>query len=61
MPAEADVVIIGGGYTGTMAAARLASRGRSVTVLDRNELGWGASSRNGGTVLPGFKTVPVHS
>ena len=52
------MVIIGGGYTGTMAAARLASRGRSVTVLDRNELGWGASSRNGGMVLPGFKTGP---
>ena len=52
------MVIIGGGYTGMMAAARLASRGRSVTVLERNQLGWGASSRNGGMVLPGFKTGP---
>lgn len=58
LPAEADVVIIGAGYTGVTAAARLAWRGRSVTVLDRNELGWGASSRNGGMVLPGFKTDP---
>ena len=48
LPTEADVVIIGGGYTGMMAAARLAWRGRSVTVLEQNELGWGASSRNGG-------------
>jgi len=56
LPTEADVVIIGGGYTGIMAAARLAWRGRSVTVLEKHELGWGASSRNGGMVLPGFKS-----
>src|SRR2546430_6635515 len=41
-----------------MAAARLAWRGGSVTVLEQNELGWGASSRNGGMVLPGFKSDP---
>ncbi|TMF44350.1 MAG: FAD-binding oxidoreductase, partial [Chloroflexi bacterium] len=58
LPTEADVVIIGGGYTGMMAAARLSWRGRSVTVLEQNELGWGASSRNGGMVLPGFKSDP---
>jgi glycine/D-amino acid oxidase-like deaminating enzyme len=50
-----DVVIVGGGYTGMMAAARLAWRGRSVALLEKNELGWGASSRNGGMVHPGFK------
>ncbi|TMD87931.1 MAG: FAD-binding oxidoreductase, partial [Chloroflexi bacterium] len=41
--------------TGMMAAARLAWRGRSVALLEKNELGWGASSRNGGMVHPGFK------
>ena len=46
---------MGGGYTGMMAAARLAWRGRSVALLEQNELGWGASSRNGGMVHPGFK------
>jgi len=46
---------VGGGYTGTMAAARLAERGRSVALLERHELGWGASSRNGGMMHPGFK------
>ena len=50
-----DVVIVGGGYTGMMAAARLAWRGRSVALLEKNDLGWGASSRNGGMVHPGFK------
>ncbi len=50
---------MGGGYTGTMAAARLAARGRSVALLEQHELGWGASSRNGGMVHPGFKVGPV--
>jgi glycine/D-amino acid oxidase-like deaminating enzyme len=41
-----------------MAATRLASRGRSVAVLETHELGSGASSRNGGMVHPGFKLGP---
>ena len=53
------MVIVGGGYTGMMAAARLAERGRSVALLEKNELGWGASSRNGGMVHPGFKVSPT--
>ena len=48
-------MIIGGGYTGMMAAARLAWRGRAVALLEKHELGWGASSRNGGMVHHGFK------
>jgi glycine/D-amino acid oxidase-like deaminating enzyme len=55
LPEETDVVVVGGGYTGLMAAARLAWRGRAVALLEGNELGWGASSRNGGMVHPGFK------
>lgn len=58
LPTDVDVVIVGGGYTGTMAAARLAERGRSVALLEKHELGWGASSRNGGMVHPGFKIGP---
>src|ERR1700719_2835706 len=54
-PADVDAVIVGGGYTGMVAAARLAWRGRSVALLEKNELGSGASSRNGGMVPPGFK------
>jgi len=48
-------VVVGGGYTGMMAAARLAQRGRSVALVEKHELGWGASSRNGGMVHPGYK------
>ena len=58
LPAEVDVVVVGGGYTGMMAAARLAWRGRSVALLEKHKLGWGASSRNGGMVHPGFKVGP---
>jgi gamma-glutamylputrescine oxidase len=50
----ADVAIIGGGITGISAALHLAERGYNVALLEANEIGWGASGRNGGQVLPGF-------
>ena len=37
------------------AARILKKNGASVTVLDRNTIGWGASSRNGGMATPGLK------
>ena len=55
LPATTDVAIIGGGYTGLAAARALARNGADVTLLEQHNLGWGASSRNGGFVLPGFK------
>ena len=55
LPAEADVVVVGGGYTGMGAALELGRRGRSVVVLEARQPGWGASSRNGGQVLPDVK------
>ena len=55
LPARTDVAIIGGGYTGVSAARTLARHGVDVTVLEREVPGWGASTRNGGMVLPGFK------
>jgi len=55
LPASTDVAIIGGGYTGLSAARSLGRRGADVTVLERHTLGWGASGRNGGFVLPGYK------
>jgi glycine/D-amino acid oxidase-like deaminating enzyme len=55
LPARADVAIIGGGYTGVAAARALALSGIDAVLLEREALGWGASTRNGGFVLPGFK------
>jgi glycine/D-amino acid oxidase-like deaminating enzyme len=55
LPLHTDVAIVGGGYTGLSAARTLARRGVKATVLERHTVGWGASSRNGGFVLPGFK------
>jgi glycine/D-amino acid oxidase-like deaminating enzyme len=55
LPSRTDVAVIGGGYTGVSAARTLARHGVDVTVLEAHTLGWGASTRNGGFVLPGFK------
>jgi len=55
LPDRADVVVVGGGYTGTVAALHLARTGARVVLLERETLGWGASSRNGGLVHPGLQ------
>lgn len=54
-PAEADVVVVGGGATGLAAALELAGRGRHVVVVDAEGIATGASSRNGGMVHAGGK------
>ena len=58
LPDTADVVVIGGGYTGINAARELARRGVGVTLLEAQTLGFGASTRNGGIVHPGYKWGP---
>lgn len=50
---QADVCIIGAGYTGLSAALHLAEKGYSVTLLEGETVGWGASGRNGGQVCQG--------
>jgi gamma-glutamylputrescine oxidase len=50
---EADVCVIGGGYTGLSAALHLAERGYSVVLLEAQRVGFGASGRNGGQVGSG--------
>jgi glycine/D-amino acid oxidase-like deaminating enzyme len=52
---KADVVIIGGGYTGLSAAHHIAKSGLSPVVLEANHPGWGASGRNGGVITAKFR------
>lgn len=56
--AEADVVVVGAGYTGLSCALALADAGRAVIVLEAGEIGHGASGRNGGQIIPGLKHDP---
>lgn len=56
--ASADVVVVGAGFTGCAAALALALRGSRVCVLEANAIGWGASGRTGGQVIPGLKYDP---
>ena len=55
LPAQADVAIVGSGYTGLCAAVETARGGRSTVVLDAEDAGWGCSTRNGGQVSTSFK------
>ncbi len=53
-----DVCIIGGGFTGLSTALHTRLAGAEVVLLEAAEPGWGASGRNGGQVIPGFKLDP---
>jgi glycine/D-amino acid oxidase-like deaminating enzyme len=52
---DADVAIVGGGFTGLSAALHLAEGGCRVCVVEAEDIGFGASGRNGGQVNPGLK------
>src|SRR6266567_694565 len=45
---RADVAIVGGGIAGCSAALHAAEAGARVVLVEANEIGWGASSRNAG-------------
>jgi gamma-glutamylputrescine oxidase len=51
---DAEVCIVGGGFTGVATALTLAERGHDVAVLEANRVGWGASGRNGGQLINGI-------
>jgi gamma-glutamylputrescine oxidase len=52
---DCDVAVIGGGYTGLSAALCCAERGFSVKLIEAEYIGFGASGRNGGQLIPGLR------
>jgi glycine/D-amino acid oxidase-like deaminating enzyme len=55
LPKAADVVVVGAGFTGLAAAARLGSHGTHAVVVDSGALGEGASGRNAGMIHGGVR------
>ena len=55
---RADVVVVGGGFTGCSTALHLAQDGADVVVLEANEIGWGGSGRNAGLCNAGLWLDP---
>ncbi|WP_162820696.1 NAD(P)/FAD-dependent oxidoreductase [Microvirga calopogonii] len=56
-----DVAVIGAGFTGLSAALHAAEAGARVMVLEANEIGWGASGRNFGQVVPYLRHEASHA
>lgn len=50
-----DVIVIGGGFTGLSAALACAEKGLKVALIEAKTIGFGASGRNGGQLIPGLR------
>ena len=59
LPSRVHTVVVGAGYAGLAAARTLARAGRTVLVLEKGSLGWGAHARNGGMAIPELKHGPA--
>ncbi len=55
---EAEVVVVGAGFSGVNTALELAERDVDVVLLEANRVGWGASGRNGGQIIGGIGHDP---
>lgn len=55
---QADVVIVGGGYTGLSTALHLAKQNVDVVLLEAQDIGYGASGRNVGLTNAGLWIMP---
>ena len=51
---EADIAVVGAGFSGVNTALELSERGYKVALLEANRLCWGASGRNGGQIIGGL-------
>ncbi|GEO98566.1 glycine oxidase ThiO [Methylobacterium haplocladii] len=58
LPQHSDIVVVGGGLIGLSIAWRLAGDGRSVTVLERETVGAGASLAATGMLAPAAEHEP---
>jgi gamma-glutamylputrescine oxidase len=52
---QADVCIVGGGFTGLSAALHLADAGADVVLLEADRIAGGGSGRNGGQIHSGLR------
>lgn len=51
---EADICVVGAGFSGLSTALHLAESGFDVAVVEGVKIGWGASGRNGGQLVNGL-------
>ncbi|MFT5038691.1 MAG: gamma-glutamylputrescine oxidase [Flavobacteriaceae bacterium] len=55
---DADVAIVGAGFSGVATAVELSERGYKVVLVESNRIGWGATGRNGGQIIGGYGQNP---
>lgn len=55
---NADVLIVGSGFSGLSTALHLQQSALDIVLIEAHSIGWGASGRNGGHVLPLIRKDP---